>query len=308
LTTNQPGRIPGRVVVIGTSGAGKSTLGVPLAAMLGAEYAELDRFQHGPNWTPAPLEVFRERVLAEAEAPRWVVDGNYIDRIATDLWPRAELIVWLNPPLPVILRRLLRRTLTRIVRHTELWQGNREGWGAIFGRESVLAWAVRSNRRHVRELPGMLAVLAAQGVEVVRLRSGAEARSWSRDTEARIRSRVADALRGWADASGAREGDGALDASDLLPADCAACLAATFPSADRVDLIDRGRALPGLDSLAPAWQAAADGLLATPLRGGVLRAYTRREDKREPDASALTLRFESDRGNGVLTVEFAEGG
>lgn len=320
------GRLPGRVVVIGTSGAGKSTLGAPLARMLGAGYVELDHFQHGPNWTPAPPEVFRERVLAAAGAPRWVFDGNYIDRIADDLWPRAELVVWLNPPLPVILWRLLRRSLGRIIRRTELWQGNREGWGAIFGRNSVLGWAVRSNRRHVRELPGRLAPLASQGVEVVRLRSGAQAREWLQGMDMRIRSRVEGAVGGLVRVSGGGagggggdgDGDGVLDAEHALGVDCAACLAATFPDADRVVLIDRSEALPHSGSLPPAWQAVVDGLSKTRIGGGarVLRAYTRRADAgvQKSDTSgpsggsgsALVLRFGLGTGYGVLAAEFVE--
>jgi adenylate kinase family enzyme len=307
--------LPARVVVIGTSGAGKSTLGVPLATMLGAEFTELDRFQHGPNWAQATPEEFREKALSAAQAPRWVFDGNYIDRIAADLWPRAELIVWLNPPLPVILQRLLRRSLTRIILRSELWQGNREGWGAVFGRNSVLAWAARSNRRHVKELPGRLAALADQGVQVVRLRSGAEARVWLQTMEAAIRSRVGDAVAG----SVLSRGEGALDADQVLPADCAALLAATFPNQDRVVLIDQGGALPGAEKPAPAWRAVVDALLATPLRGGVIRAATRRigaessAGSEEPDraapgtGSALTLRFDLGTGHGALTVEYAAG-
>jgi adenylate kinase family enzyme len=310
-------RVPGRVVVIGTSGAGKSTLGVPLAGMLGAAYTELDRFQHGPNWTPAPPEVFRERVLAAAGAPRWVFDGNYIDRIADDLWPRAELIVWLNPPLLVILLRLLRRSLKRIILRTELWQGNREGWGAIFGRESVLGWAVRSNRRHVRELPGRLAALAAEGAETVRLRSGAQARDWLQGMDARIRARVKGSVNEVGRACG-----GVLEAEHVLPIDCATGLAATFPKADRVDLVDRGEALPGIGSLGPAWQGTVDGLLETQTRNDpavrVLWAYTQRLVEQEPGTSGgagrsgpalavLVLRFQLGSGHGLLTAEFAAG-
>ncbi|MGW1059910.1 hypothetical protein [Micromonospora rubida] len=173
-----PDTTPRRVVVIGTSGAGKSTLAEPLAARIGAEHIELDGIQHGPGWAQTPIEVFRERVAEFARQPRWVFDGNYIDKVGETLWPAADTVVWLDIPLRLVLFRLLRRSLSRILRRTELWSGNRERWSALVGRNSVLVWAVRSNRRHKRELPARLAALAASGTRVVRLRSSAEANRW----------------------------------------------------------------------------------------------------------------------------------
>jgi adenylate kinase family enzyme len=169
---------PHRVVVLGTTGTGKSTFAAGIAWLIGAEHVELDGLQHGPNWTPRPAGEFTAAVEELAARPRWVVDGNYIDRVSATLWPRADLLVWLDLPLRVALPRIVRRTVVRIVRRTELWNGNRETWSALFGRDSLLVWAVRSQRRHRAELPGRLAALAETGVRVVRLRSASAARRW----------------------------------------------------------------------------------------------------------------------------------
>ncbi|WIX91318.1 hypothetical protein [Amycolatopsis sp. DG1A-15b] len=111
-------------------------------------------------------------------------DGNYIDRISATLWPKADLIVCLDLWLPVVLKRIVVRTVTRIVRRTELFNGNVERWSALFGRNSLLSWAVTSQRRHTRELFGRLTELAATGVAVVRLRSGRTAAQWLADVPA----------------------------------------------------------------------------------------------------------------------------
>jgi hypothetical protein len=103
-----------------------------------------------------------------------VVDGNYIGRVSDTLWPKADVIVWLDLPLWVILPRIVRRTVHRVRTRTELWSGNRERWSALFGRHSLLVWAVRSQRRHKAELPGKLAELRCHGVRVVRLTRGQE--------------------------------------------------------------------------------------------------------------------------------------
>jgi adenylate kinase family enzyme len=167
-----------KVVVLGTTGSGKSTLADGLAARIGAEHVDLDGLNHGPNWTQLPAEQFTAKVAKIAAGSCWVFDGNYIDRISTALWPQADLVVWLDLRLPVVLKRIVVRTVTRIVRRTELFNGNVERWSALFGRNSLLAWAVTSQRRHNRELPARLTELAASGVAVVRLRSGRAAARW----------------------------------------------------------------------------------------------------------------------------------
>jgi adenylate kinase family enzyme len=167
-----------RVVVLGNTGSGKSTLAERLAELLGAEHIELDAFNHGPNWTPRPPEEFAARIAEVAGRPNWVVDGNYIDRAADVLWPSADLIVWLDLPLRVILPRIVRRTIHRIRTRTELWNGNREHWSALFGRDSLLVSAVRSQRRHRAEIPARLAELAQRGVRVTRLTSSRAVDRW----------------------------------------------------------------------------------------------------------------------------------
>jgi adenylate kinase family enzyme len=169
---------PCRVVVLGTSGSGKSTLASELAAREGVRHIELDGLAHGPNWTPVQDEEFHRQLDELSRPPGWVFDGNYIDRADRILWTRAHVIVWLDLPLRVILIRLLRRTVWRIVSRKQLWNGNRETWRALVGRNSVLMWAIKSHRRYARQFPDRLASLRQEGKTVVRLRSAAEARRW----------------------------------------------------------------------------------------------------------------------------------
>lgn len=180
---DQPAKVPPprRVVVLGTTGTGKSTLAAEVAHLLGAEHVELDSLHHGPNWTPRPVEEFTRTVEEIAQRPRWVVDGNYVDRVSGSLWPQADVVIWLDLPLWVIVPRIVRRTVVRILGRAELWNGNRERWSALLGRNSLLVWAVRSHRRLRQELPGRLNKLSTSGVRVVRLRSAAASRRWLAD-------------------------------------------------------------------------------------------------------------------------------
>jgi hypothetical protein len=164
-----------RIVVLGVSGAGKSTLARELARLVDAPHVELDAIQHGPDWTPPPSEEFRARLATVTDGPAWVVDGNYIALTADVLWHRADLIVWLDLPLWVVVPRLVRRSTARIVRRTVLWNGNRETLSALVGPDSLIAWAVGAHRRHRAEYPGRL---ARAGVPWVRLRSVAAVSRW----------------------------------------------------------------------------------------------------------------------------------
>ncbi len=164
-----------RIVVKGVSGSGKTTVAAELARRLEVTHVELDALHHGPGWQEASAEELRARLKAALDGlDGWVVDGNYDGKLGGLALDRAELVVWLDLPLHVELRRLWRRTLRRIRDREELWNGNREGWrNAFWGRDSLFAWTIRAHRRHRREWPALLARR-----EVVRLRSADAVERW----------------------------------------------------------------------------------------------------------------------------------
>ena len=132
-----------RVSVVGNSGSGKSTVAARLAAQLGARYTELDAVNHQPDWTPLPVEEFRRQVTALTAGESWVVDGNY-SAVRDIVWARADTVVWLDLPRWIVMKRVTIRTLGRVVRRLELWNGNRERWRNIFTLdkdESVILWS-----------------------------------------------------------------------------------------------------------------------------------------------------------------------
>ena len=166
-----------RVNVKGTSGSGKTTFGRELAERLGVPYVELDALHHGPDWAEASAEELRARVreAMDAAPDGWVIDGNYEAKLGETLIGAADTIVWLDLPLALKLRRVARRTSTRIRDDVELWNGNKENWrNALWGRESLFAWMIRGHFRQRREWPR----LYGADPRFVRLRSVAEARRW----------------------------------------------------------------------------------------------------------------------------------
>jgi len=139
-----------RVSVVGNSGSGKTTFARELANKLGVPYLELDAVFHQPGWSQLAMEEFRDRVARVIAEPGWVIDGNY-SAVRDLVWQRADTVVWLDIPRAVVMRRLVRRTVTRLLTRRELWNGNRERWSNLFRRDpdkSVLAWAWAMHRTY----------------------------------------------------------------------------------------------------------------------------------------------------------------
>ncbi|HET89697.1 MAG TPA: adenylate kinase, partial [Chloroflexi bacterium] len=136
-----------RILVIGTTGSGKTTMAHRLSRRLGLPHIELDALHWGPDWTPVPLPEFRASVQEALSRESWMTDGNY-SKVRDITWGRADTIVWLDYPLPVILGRLLRRTLRRVCHREQLWSDNRESFQAQFlSRDSLFLWALQTYRR-----------------------------------------------------------------------------------------------------------------------------------------------------------------
>jgi adenylate kinase family enzyme len=168
-----------RVVVIGVTGSGKTTFAKALADALDCAKIELDALQFGPNWTEPPLAVFRDRVAGALTGDKWVVDGNY-SKVRDIVWTKADTVIWLNYPLPVVLWRLFRRTIKRLITHEALWEyQNRESWRAQFlSRDSLFLWALKSYRKHHRTYPNAFQQPEYAHLRVIRLRSPQSADQW----------------------------------------------------------------------------------------------------------------------------------
>lgn len=157
-------------LVSNASGSGKTTLGRTLAAMIDAPHVELDALVHGPSWSETPDDVLQQRVATIIAGERWVIDGNYRNKLGSLVVSSADLVVWLDMPLAVWLPRLLRRTLRRALTREPLWNGNRESLRSVlWGRDSLFAFALRNYRPRRAEFADWLAPYPH-----VRLRSPAD--------------------------------------------------------------------------------------------------------------------------------------
>ncbi len=100
-----------RIMIIGGPGSGKSTLARKLGARLALPVYHMDREVFWlPGWIERPRDDQLKQIERIVAQEAWVFDGSnsrtYHLRAA-----RADLVIWLDPPLPLRLFRVIRRNL-----------------------------------------------------------------------------------------------------------------------------------------------------------------------------------------------------
>src|SRR5687768_4078907 len=134
-----------RILLHGVTGSGKTTLAARLGELTGLPWFEADSLTWQPGWVQRPEEEQRRRISELCAQERWVLDSAY-GSWADVVLSRAELVVGLDYPRWLSLGRLLRRTVTRNVRGTEICNGNTESWGRTFSTDSIVRWHFHSFR------------------------------------------------------------------------------------------------------------------------------------------------------------------
>lgn len=122
-----------------------------LAAALGVAHVELDAINWLPGWTERPHDEFRTMVLAATEGDGWVVSGNYLSRMEDALWGRADMVVCLDLPLPLLIRRQLTRSWHRWRSNELLWGTNTERFFPqlkFWDSNSLVGFTLQTRTRH----------------------------------------------------------------------------------------------------------------------------------------------------------------
>ena len=171
---------PTRFVVVGGTGSGKSTLASALAARHGVEHIELDGLWWRPGWAHISAAELAEQVTAllDDHDDGWVVDGNYLDDVGPlTVWPRAEVVIWLDLPRAVAFRRAVLRTIRRAATRQPLWDGHVvQSWKVLSPASVIALW--HGWPSYANGIDAAIASGHADALQVVRLRSDAEVRAW----------------------------------------------------------------------------------------------------------------------------------
>ena len=161
-----------RISVVGTTGSGKTTLAKARGAQLGLPYIEMDALNWQAGWrdlSRTDPEEFVRRVTIVIADDAWVLDSAY--GLVRDLvWRRATHLVWLDYERPVVMHRVIRRSLLRAALRTEMWAGNREIWLRMLRPSHPIRWAWSTWRRRRREYEERVARSDHAHLVVLRLR------------------------------------------------------------------------------------------------------------------------------------------
>lgn len=171
-----------RVSVVGNSGSGKSRLARRVADVLGVPYVELDAIHHLAGWEPIDGEEFMARVAEIAATDEWVIDGNYRSVVVEGpVWRHADTVVWLDLPRRTVMRQVTGRTLRRLIRREELWNGNREPVRNLWAwdpHKSIIRWAWTQHSKYQERFGSAMASPVHDHMDFVRLTSHDEAERW----------------------------------------------------------------------------------------------------------------------------------
>jgi adenylate kinase family enzyme len=151
-----------------------------LAAHLDAPWIELDSIYHQPGWNPLPAPDFRARVEALAAGDAWVIDGNYT-AVRDLVWARADTVVWIDLPRPLVMRRIIGRTFRRAALRRDLWNGNREPWSnwlTLNPERSIIMWSWTQHAKYRVRYANAMADPTLAHLTFVRLRTPAEVRAF----------------------------------------------------------------------------------------------------------------------------------
>jgi adenylate kinase family enzyme len=169
-----------RIAVIGTSGAGKTTMARAIGERFSLTHIELDAINWQAGWRDLDQHdqgEFVRRVTAAIQEEAWVVDGGY-SSVRDILYRRATHLVWLDYERPVIMARVIRRSVLRAALRTELWAGtgNRERWRNWLRPSHPIRWAWTTWRRRREETEERLGKAEYAHLVVMRLRHPGDAR------------------------------------------------------------------------------------------------------------------------------------
>jgi adenylate kinase family enzyme len=172
-----------RIAIVGASGSGKSTLARTLSERLHIAHIELDALNWQAGWRALSIEAPEEwsRVVAHAiREDRWIADGNYSRGALPQILPRATDVIWLDYARPVIMTRVLRRSLLRAISLEELWPGtgNHEDFRRWLRKDHPIRWTWDTYLSGNERREALLSDPALAHVRKHRFRTPAETRRW----------------------------------------------------------------------------------------------------------------------------------
>ena len=160
-------------MVAGCAGSGKSTLARRLAARTSLPLVERDALGVLGSGE------YRAAIARLAGEPKWILDGApyYADDV---IYPAADTVIFLDYPRPVVMCRVLRRTLTIELLRRPSGAHRPQGLAAWRDSEHAVRWAWTSHHDRHQEGLALTEREDLAGSAIIRFTRPAAARSWLR--------------------------------------------------------------------------------------------------------------------------------
>lgn len=162
-----------RVVVVGCAGSGKSTLSRKLAARAGLPLIERDAL--GSLGSRA----YREALGEVAGQPLWILDGapHYEDDL---IYRAADTVIFLDYPKPLVMWRVLRRTVLIELSRRPVGAHRPQGVGVWRDSKHPLRWAWSSHHDRRQEGLALISRSDLAGADVFHFTHPRQASRWIR--------------------------------------------------------------------------------------------------------------------------------
>lgn len=162
-----------KIAIVGISCSGKTTLGRKLEKRLGIAMTDLDDLYWLPGWVRRDPDELMAEIDQLTQGEQWILVGDY--RQSNEMvFSRADLLIWLDVPLPLLLWRGIKRAFNLAWHKTPICNGNIAGIGRLFGRESILYFIVKGYRRKRPRYQALMDKQEQLPYRLIRLSSGKE--------------------------------------------------------------------------------------------------------------------------------------
>ncbi len=97
------------------------------------------------------------------------------------VWRRADTVVWIDLPRRVVMYQVIVRTLRRVVRREDLWNGNREPFTNLYAWDpykSIIRWSWTQHSKYKQRFSSAMSSPTYGHLRFIRLGSHAEMDSW----------------------------------------------------------------------------------------------------------------------------------
>lgn len=134
-----------KIAIIGPPGSGKTMIGTYVSKVLGVDLCSLDSYYWEKNWKRREHKHFIESVKQVFKKNQWIIEGDY-DEIVCDLLENSDLVIVLYSPKIILYKRLLFRSLARIMSKEKVCGENYENVSFLFSKEGLFRYCkIRSS-------------------------------------------------------------------------------------------------------------------------------------------------------------------